>query len=82
MEAGAGAEHQAILLERETLRSEVGEENAIFVVLTDLTAGSQVGHSRKGGEKVVSLHQAGLALHPAGVSGELGLDLEEVVGDP
>ena len=78
VEAGAGAEHQAILLEREALRSKVGEENAIFVVLTDLTAGSQIGHSRERGEKVVSLHQAGLALHPAGCSGELGQDLEEV----
>ena len=78
VEVGAGAEHQAILLEREAFRSEVGEENAIFIVLTDLTAGNQVGNSREGGKKVVSLHQTGFALHQTGVSGELSQDLEEV----
>ena len=64
-------------MEGETLRSEVGEEAAVVVVLTELAAGGDVRDLGEGGEEVVSLHQTGLVLHPAGVRGELGLDQDQ-----
>ena len=64
-------------MEGETLRSEVGEEAAVVVVLTELAAGGDVRDLGEGGEEVVSLHQTGLVLHPAGVPGELGPDQDQ-----
>ena len=74
VKAVAGAEQQTKLLEGETLPSEVREEVAAFVVLTELAAGGHVRHLGEGGEEVLRPDDAGLALHPAGVRGELGLD--------
>ena len=55
----------------------MGEEVAVVVVLTELAAGGDVRDLGEGGEEVVSLHQTGLVLHPAGVPGELGLDEDQ-----
>ena len=74
MKVVAGTEQETQLLEGETLRSEVGEEAAVVVVLTELTAGDNIRHLRERGEKVFLAEYAGFTLQPAGVGGELGLE--------
>ena len=74
MKAGAGAEQHTELLEGETLRSEVREQVAVCVILTELTTGGHLWHLGEGGEQVPRLDIAGLALQPAGVGGEVGQD--------
>ena len=55
-------------MEGETLRSVVGEEVAVVVVLTELAAGGDVRHLGEGGEEVVRSDDAGLVLQVAAPS--------------
>ena len=66
-----------MLLEWETISSEMCEVFTIFRVLAELPTDSLVRHSRAGGENVVRVTHTGLALHRAGVGGELGQDQGE-----
>ena len=78
MKVVAGAEQETQLLEGETLRSEVREEAAVVVVVTELTAGGNIRDLGERGEKVFLAQYAGFTLQPAGVGGELGLELRAV----
>ena len=60
----AGTEQLTHLMEGETLWSEVGEEVAVVVVLTELAAGGDVRHPGEGGEQVVRSDNTGLVLLP------------------
>ena len=60
VETVAGAEQHTKLLEGETLWTKVGEEVAVVVVLTELTAGGDVRDLGEGGEEVVRSDNAGL----------------------
>ena len=61
----------------EALRSEVGKEAAVVVVLTELAAGGNIRNLGEGRNQVLGPDIAGLALQPAGVGGELGLDQDQ-----
>ena len=67
-----GAEEHAVLSQWEAFSSEVREELTALSVLAELPTEGQVLHPGDGGEEVVRVHQAGLAIRPAGVNGELG----------
>ena len=80
LEAVAGAEEETQPLEMETLRSEVGEEATVVVVLTELAAADQVRHLGEEGEEALWADIAALLLQPAGVGGELSLDQDQDQG--
>ena len=77
MKVVTGAEQETQLLEGATLRSEVREEGTLIVVLTELATGGNIWHLGESGEEVLGPDNAGLALQPAGVGGELGLDEDQ-----